>query len=65
MDVVKVNCILVLTTRSRVVKLGTPTELLNTKTTPIMSAVLVIVDIHITRGFQILSVAADYIFEAI
>ena len=64
-DVVKVNGIPFLATISRVIKLGSATELPNCKVESIMSALLVVVDIYISRGFTVLAIAADYVFEAI
>ena len=64
MDVVKVNGIPFLATISRVIKLGSVTELLNTKKPFIVSALLVIVNIYTARGFKILAIAVDYAFDA-
>ena len=63
MGVVKVNTIPFLATTSKVMKLGSATELINTKKI-IVSALLVLVDIYTTRGFKILVIVADYEFEA-
>ena len=65
MDIVKVNGIPFLTTISRVIKLGTATELPDTKAPTIVKALLVIVNMYLARGFRILAIAADYAFEAI
>ena len=65
MDVVKVNGVPFLSTISRVVKVGSATELPNCKTESIVSALLVIIDTYIARGFSIVAIAADYAFEAI
>ena len=64
-DVVKINGIPFLSTISRVVKLGSATELPNCKVESIVSALLVIIDTYIARGFSVIAVAADYAFEAI
>ena len=65
MDVVKVNGIPFLATISRVIKLGSATKLPDTKVGPIVSALITIVNVYVARGLRILSVAADYAFEAI
>ena len=65
MYVVKINGIPFLSTVFRVVKLGTCTELLNTKIETIVAVLLVIVDTYMSRGFGILVIAADYAFEAV
>ena len=64
-DVVQVNGIPFLSTVSKAVKLGTCTELSNTKVPMIVAALLVVVDTYKSRGFTILAIAADYAFEAI
>jgi len=65
MDVVKVNGVPFLATVSRVIKLGSAIELVDTKIGSIVSALLVIVDTYTTRGLTITALAADYTFEAI
>ena len=62
MDVVKVNGIPFLTTISRIIKLGSATELPNTKIATIVKALLVVTKICIRRGFKIIAIAADYAF---
>ena len=54
-----------LATISRVIQLESATELFNTKVALIVAALLAVVDIYLARGFKILSIAADYIFEVI
>ena len=65
MDMVKVNCIPFLATISRVIKLGSATKLPDMKVGSIVSALITIANVYVARGFRILSVAADYAFEAI
>ena len=65
MDVVKVNGIPFLATISRVIKLGSATKLPDMKVGSIVSSIITIVNVYVARGFRILSVAADYAFEAI
>ena len=64
MDVVKVNGVLFLVTTSRIIKLGSTTELKGTKIATIVSALLVIMDQYNTRDFNILAIAADHTFES-
>ena len=63
-DVVRINGIPFLSTISIIIKLGTCTELLDTKTETIVPALLVVIDTYISRGFGILAIAVDYDFEA-
>ena len=65
MDVVKINIIPFLSNVSRVLNLGTYTELLDTKVPSIIAALIVVVDTYTSRGLNIMAVAADYAFEAI
>ena len=46
-------------------KLGTATELTNTKVSTLVAALLVMVDTYKCRGFTIPAIAVDYAFEAI
>ena len=64
-NAVKVNGIPFLVTISRVIKLGSATELVDTKIPTIVSALLVIMDQYKVRGFNVLAIAADYAFEPI
>ena len=63
MDVVTVNGIPFLATISRVIKLGSATELSNTKIATIDQALLVVINTYTRRGFKVLAIAADYAFE--
>ena len=64
-DVEKVNGVPFLATYSRVIKMGSATELPSTKAKPIVAALLVIIKYYIVRGFRVGAIAADYAFEAI
>ena len=63
MDVVKINGIPFLGTISRIIKLGSATELPNTKIDTIVSALVVVIDQYKSRGFVVAAVASDYAFE--
>ena len=64
MDVVKVNDVPFSATISRTIKLGSATELQDTKIKTIVTALLVIIRIYTQRGFKVIAIAADYAFEA-
>ena len=53
----------VLSTISRIIKLGKSMELLNTKVPTLVVALLVIVDTYTSMGFSIIAIVADYSFE--
>ena len=62
---VKVYGIPFLGTILRIIKIVKATKLLNTQVPVIVTALLVIMHTYRARGFRILTIIVDYVFEAI
>ena len=64
-DVMKVNRLLFLVSYGRVINFGTTTELANMKTLSIVSAIILILRVYVTRRFRVEFIAVDNGFASL